>query len=275
MSGNIQLPFELSEHPEKMSAEDIADILTGTTSALKYISQEISKTEGSENNWQVLNIGMKSPFQIIFTPSDTCSAELALETESEFFKDQYLISQKKTDLPDTFNREAIESLNKEYTAVKRIGKTARFVNIDYEIKTNLQLEKNLKELLKIYSKYEYFEWTTLTGKLQEVGGKSQTGRKHPYFNLRTSVYGKSVKCYFEDEEFEKFRANLELDPINVSVFGKVKFNNKGIPVNITQIKSWKIIKDIGNLLETKSDVEINITNGVNSVDHIDQVRHKF
>ncbi len=272
MAENIQFTFELSEHPEKMSAEDISDILLGTTSALKYISQEISKSGDGVFDWQILNIGMNKPFHAIFSPSDTCPIEIASKAERKFFQGQKLLSQKK-ELPESFNRDAIESLYRVYSARKRTGKLSRFINKSYEIKSNVDLEKNLEDLLQSLTKYEHFEWTTLTGKLQEVGGKPQIS-KNPYFNLKTNIFGTTVKCYFCDEKFREFRDYLELNPLEISVFGKVKFNDKGQPVDISEIQSYKIIPKIDSLIKSRSDIDINLTNGIDSVDYINQVRHK-
>ncbi len=276
MEKEIQLAFELFEHPKKMSAEDISEILIGTADALKFISQEITRSQDELNNWKVLYLSMNSPFHAVFSPSEQCPLDTSLEARSIFFSGQELIS-KSHKIPEAFSKDAIESLNRVYAARKRTGKSARFMYDEYELVSNTTLENNLSVLLQSLTSFEHYEWTTLTGKLQELSGKTQSGKKNPYFTLKPNLFSASVKCYFDDDEndFQKIHDNLKLNPIDISVFGKVKFNVKGQPLQVTEIKSYRIIPKVDSILKKRSEIDLNLTNGVNSVDYIKQVRNEI
>jgi len=273
MPENIDLKFEILDLVEEISAEDIADILTGTAEALKNIGDEQDDTVN--NNWKIVNISMHSPLQVLYVPEDKTRKEIAHETRKEFYAILEFIEENR-EIPPGCTQKTIECIYKVILAIKRIriAKNIRYDSRDIgTMVITPKFDEHIEYIVQLFKKEAYTEWTTLIGKLSEVGGKGPTGDESPYFNLYSKLFQKRVRCYFADEDFDKFHDYLQLNPIEVSIFGKVKFNIKGIPLSVTEITNHKILTPHEELSKTSEKCNIDITGGMNTLDYLHRVRY--
>lgn len=269
MANKTEFKLELLNHVDEISAEDLADVLTGTAETLNLIGIELSGDNTINHEWKIVNISMHSPFQASYIPVDKSQPEIAEATSREFFNIQKLI-EEKAEFPPKFNDRIANSLHKTIRARKKISKGMRYASSNkQEFVSTERYDENIEILIRMINIEAYSEWTTLIGKLWEVGGKGITKNKHPHFNLYSKLYGKSIVCYFDEELFESIRADLQIDPIDVSISGKLHFNAKGVPLNVTEIMDYEKLPPINDIKECVVD----ITGNLSAEEHLYRVRY--
>lgn len=274
------LTIELLKHTQEVSASDIAEVILGTADTLKEISNEISNDEGLINDWKVTKITMESPFKSSFVMFDKSRENIALETGKRFILGQRIIEESGK-APEYFNEKITKNLIRIHEAKRKIsGNGSAIIRFTYpgvgDITSSNKLDENLIQVYSLYTRGKYSEWTSLRGMLDTVGGKSahkRKGKKGPCFNLYVKLYNKDIPCFFNELQFEQIRNLLEIEPVYLSVYGKVKFNAKGQPLAVEEVEHYrKLLKPVKE--KNIDDIRgLNITNGEDTSEYIQRVRY--
>ncbi len=269
MNANSEIRIETFGHTAEMSAQDISDILLGVTDALRYLSSEIDK-DMNDDEWIINYLSMQSPLlACVIYKSDN---KIGCETRKDFFQGLECIQSGK-ELPIFFNKKILQSIKKVCNVGQKINGQIKISSGEYCcVISTKEFAANLESILKKLERTFHYEWTTLIGQLQDVDSKDKKSDHEPCLYLYSKLYNNTIICYFNGKMFEEIRDNLQFNPIDVSIFGKVKFDKYNQPVEIVEITQYKILKPKVKFSEIKPHGILDLTGSVDSVDYIQQVR---
>ncbi len=260
------LKLELIGHSEELDTNVLIDLIEGTIKTLKNIDKN---TYNTDVDWKIKTIIMHSPLELTLTPSG--NTEKSCDILNNFFEANNRFNEN-FELPEYLDQDGLEGLRQSYRGIETdqdvyIRTSSKDIGESTAKKETLE---NVEKAIKVYSEGKYETWTTLKGKLESLSAKSATGRKGPNFSIYLGLYKKEIPCFISEEKFQSIHKDLTIDPIDVKIYGKVRFNTKGIPLQVLEVKEYQKIEKHFSVDELK---DINITNGFGSASHIQSVRY--
>lgn len=266
MNTGKELVIELIAKESYFDPHSVISAISGITDALSIIGNDLAESDELDTGWVI----MQSPFQIGFSSRETQSKEFGEKVINKTMS-LYDWLEHHPDLPEGYSRDIVEPLQ-SISAILNNGisqyklKTAG----RKEIISSDQLKENINKVVDLYTKESYTAFTTLKGKMQELTAKSSKGK--PRFSLFVRLYKKKVNCVFDEDQFDDIKRLLEVNPVDIIVNGKAKYNAKGEPLSI-EVKEYKKISDSDKIIQLDDLYEPDLTGNLDTSEHLFKVRN--
>ena len=259
---NITIKIE-GKHAQ-LEVRPFVNIINNTISILQSLEREISESRESKTVWRIEKVKMESPLQITFRgESDT--EEETVDTITPFMGGMREIETKGT-RPKYFNIRALDIAKQMLHYTQNGG-----VYITFDAPEQKQVkptEKSVANLILLTAPKvkPYWIFTQIEGRLDDIAAHSE----QPRFVIYDPLTDAKIRCEFNKDEVKDIR-NLVTERVRVS--GETKFDECHRPVEV-KVKSYQKLREQSELpqIEDLHKANINITNGMDSVAFIEELR---
>jgi hypothetical protein len=242
------LTIKLSARGERLTAKMLIERFERAIAMLRTLP--------ANKEWEVVKVRMNSPLVAVFRNPTAEPSDIR-----QRLKDIRSVT-KKPVRPSHLSDSAIDK-TLEFAEV--VGDNGPPLMMSYgrtSVEITSKTRTNFEKIAEV-ARRRYFEWTTIRGRLYEV--TAVLGGIHR-FRVENGVTGDHVSCNFPEDRLAEIREFLRC---RIEVYGRAKCSESG------EIKSIEV-KDFRQLTENKvrfSEIPgINITDGKDSVAHVERIR---
>ncbi len=268
MNENGDLTITLGGKDEHLTVNNFIDVIGGTFDILNKVEMLMSGLDEPQINWEIIEIYQNPPVTLIVNGIQrkknfvaphkiTATFHKAMRTVNRQARkpkifDEYLLNKTKQLVnPLRGEMDFIEYGTKEDKPVRLSKKMVDNIDRLTSDRTPFYTIESCHEgLLKIYNIY---------------------GRK-PEYHIFDTITKEKIRCYFNKDQINEIFSHSSK---KIRVFGETKFRRKDHkPVSI-EVKEFIPQKDKSELpqLADLHALQINITNGMNSEDYIEELRN--
>lgn len=270
MSTGNELTIELIAKDHFFAPQSIITVIASITETLSILGRDVAEDQELDKEWVISKTSMQSPLQIEFSSRELQYKDFGDKVLNKtIFLYEWL--QNHQDLPEGYPKEIVEPL-KSITTVLHNG-VRQYKLKSYgrnDVVSTPQLNENISKVVELYTKENYTALTTLKGKMHELTAKSP--KRKPHFSLFVKLYKKNVNCIFHEDQFDDIKQLLEVNPIDIIVDGKAKFNAKGEPLSI-EVKNYKKIATVDKIIQLEELYEPDFTGTLDTSEYLFQIRN--
>lgn len=246
-----ELTIELVGKNQKLTVDSLIDALERALITLRNLDPK------QPQEWEVVKVRMASPLRI------TLRNPSAQRLVPNYMRGLKKI-EKRPVIPSYFSEAEVES-SRQLADVVSNGIESLKLSFPGErsVKITAQLKSNLEEVTKKISSFHY-EWTTIEGLLDQVTVVGDLAK----FRIEHPLTGRAIECRFPPEMLDVVKEAL---PHRVAVYGRARYNAAGETTSI-EVKTFRKLRDRSELPQIEDISGVDITGGIDSVEHIRKVR---